>query len=309
MKEKVLIIKIGYTEFLLSKTDDVISLGDIVRSTPILHCFKDAQVNWLTDKSAYPLLEGIPYIHRLLNYDLTTVLQLQAEYFDTVINLEKAPGICALADSIRAWKKYGFRFDPVSGEVAAYLNAEKILEISANHTLKKNSKKTFNDFLFQIVGRTYKGEPPLLGYKPKSKILYDVGFNIYVGAKWPNKAWPQEYWRILEDKIKDKYKISYQKGVNNLYEYIDWINSCQCVITNDSLGLHLAIALKKKIISLFGPSFSQEVDLKGLGVILLPQVDYDCIPCLKRDCIQKKTCMYFISPQAVADALKKLMPK
>ena len=34
-------------------------------------------------------------------------LQLQHERFDTVINLEKVPGVCALADSISAWRRHG----------------------------------------------------------------------------------------------------------------------------------------------------------------------------------------------------------
>lgn len=44
------------------------------------------------------LLEGNSLIHRLLHYDLTTVLQLQAETFDTVVNLEKVPGMRSYCD-------------------------------------------------------------------------------------------------------------------------------------------------------------------------------------------------------------------
>jgi heptosyltransferase II len=309
MKEKVLIIKIGYTEFLVGKTDDTVSLGDVLRCTPILHCFKDCQVTWLTDKVCYPLLDGIPHIHRLMHYDLTTVLQLQSEYFDSVINLEKAPGICALADSIKAWKKYGFRFNPISGEVAAYLNAEKVLEFSANNGLKHESQKSSNEFLFEVIGRRYNNEEYLLGYKPKSKVKYDIGFNIFVGKKWPYKAWPEANWKALEKRLKSKYSISYQQGQNNLYEYMDWLHSCRMLITNDSLGMHLALAMKKKIIALFGPTFSNEVDLGGLGIKLKPQVKYDCIPCMDKDCFKKVSCMHFISPEKVEQQVYKLMKK
>lgn len=307
MKEKILITKIGYTEFLVSKTDDTVSLGDVLRCTPILHLFKDAHVTWLTDKSCYPFLDGIPYIQRLMHYDLTTILQLQAEYFDTVINLEKAPGICALSDSIKAWKKYGFRFNPISGEVAAYLNAEKVLEVSANNGLKHKSRKTSNDFLFEIIGRKWQGEEYLLGYQPKSKVQYDIGFNTQVGSKWPTKAWPMEYWKMLEGLLSGSYTISYQQGLNSLYEYMDWINSCRCIVTNDSLGLHLAIAMKKKVVALFGPSFANEVNVESLGTKLLPEVSYDCIPCMRQQCIQPEHCMRSIRPQRVAEEVDKLL--
>jgi len=307
MKEKILIIKIGFTEFLVSKTDDTVSLGDVLRCTPILHSFKDAQVTWMTDKSCYPFLDGIPYIQRLMHYDLTTVLQLQAEYFDTVINLEKAPGICALADSIKAWKKYGFRFNPITGEVAAYLNAEKVLEVSANNGLKQKSRKSSNEFLFEIIGKQWQGEEYLLGYQSQSPVCHDIGFNTQVGSKWPTKAWPVEYWKILEEKIKNRYSISYQQGLNSLYEYMDWIHSCRCIITNDSLGLHLAIAMKKKVVALFGSSFANEVDLGHDGVKVLPDADYDCIPCLRQQCVQPQHCMRFIKPEKVAEEVEKLL--
>ena len=114
--EKVLIIKLGYSETLDPEIGTVPSLGDIVRTTPMLHCFKDCNVTWLTDESAYPLLKDIPNIDRILLFNIVTVLQLQAEQFDIVINLEKVPGICALCDTIKAWSKLGFRLDLWEGK-------------------------------------------------------------------------------------------------------------------------------------------------------------------------------------------------
>ena len=38
------------------------------------------------------------------------------------------------------------------------------------------------------------------------------------------------------------------------------------VVCSDTLGMHLAIALKKKIVVLFGPTCPQEIDLYGRGV-------------------------------------------
>src|SRR3989344_2548321 len=111
-KEKILIIKTGYSEFLDKENNfRKVSLGDILRTTPLLHLFKNDHVTWVTDESAYPLLKDNPYIHRILFLDFLTMQQLQAEEFDTIINLEKIPGICALTDKIKAWKKYGFRLD------------------------------------------------------------------------------------------------------------------------------------------------------------------------------------------------------
>ena len=114
-KEKVLIIKLGYSETLDGEIGMITSLGDVLRSTVLLHLYKNAHVTWLLDEKAFPLLRGNQFIHRILPYDLTSVLQLRLERFDTVINLEKVPGLCAFSDTVNAWRRYGFRFDPEHG--------------------------------------------------------------------------------------------------------------------------------------------------------------------------------------------------
>ncbi len=304
--EKVLIIKLGYSETLDKEISATTSLGDVLRTTVMLHYFKNDEISWLVDEKAYPLLEGNPYIKRILIYNLETVLQLQRERFDTVVNLEKVAGICALAESINAWKRFGFRFDEYRGVAQSYNGAEKVLSLSLDLDKKKKSKKYWQEALAEMIKKRWrKREEYILGYKPKSKVIYDIGFNVTVGEKWKNKAWPKEHWQELEKLLKDKYSLSWQKGLDNLYEYMDWVNSCRLIVTNDSLGMHLAIALKKKVIVFFGPSSSKEVYLYGRGTIFLPKVNYRCIPCLKSECFQDKHCMYFIKPKDVKKEIDK----
>ncbi len=53
--------------------------------------------------------------------------------------------------------------------------------------------------------------------------------------------------------------FSWQEGKENLKEYIEWINSCETIITQDSLGMHIAMALDKRVIALFGPTNYMEI--------------------------------------------------
>lgn len=306
---KVLIIKLGYSETLDPEISTTTSLGDVLRTTVILNFLKEDEVTWLVDEKAFPLLDGNPLIRRILICRLETVLQLQKERFDTVINLEKVPGMCALADSINAWRRFGFRFDEYTGKAQSYDGAEKVLALCLSLDKKRESKKYWQEALAEMIGEKWKKEEYFLGYKPKSRVTFDIGFNWLTGNKWSNKAWPKEYWRQLEGILKNKYSISWQEGVDNLYEYMDWINSCRLIITNDSLGMHLALALKKKAIVLFGPSYSKEVYLYVRGKIITPDIDYKCIPCLKRECFQKRHCMYFISPVRVKKEAIALLKK
>lgn len=66
--KKVLIIKLGYSETLDRSLSSTTSLRDVLRSTVILHFFKDSRVSWLVDKKASLLLENNKYIHRILAY-------------------------------------------------------------------------------------------------------------------------------------------------------------------------------------------------------------------------------------------------
>jgi heptosyltransferase-2 len=149
---KVLIIKTGYSETFTPEISDVVSLGDVFRTTALLHLYKGQHVTWLTAEKAIPLLQDNPYITELLPYNLTNVLKLQDEQFDIVINLEKVPGLCALGDRVRAWQRYGYRFDPRTGRAEAYLESTEALYIANNEDRKKESEKHWLELLLEIIG-------------------------------------------------------------------------------------------------------------------------------------------------------------
>ncbi|HLO64387.1 MAG TPA: glycosyltransferase family 9 protein, partial [Azonexus sp.] len=93
---------------------------------------------------------------------------------------------------------------------------------------------------------------------------------------------------------------------NDIEDYIDWINSCRLLVTNDSLGLHLALALGKPVVALFGPTVAREVDGPDL-IRITPPLDWDCIPCLESRCPHERPCMEYISVDAVQTAVQQLL--
>ena len=308
-KEKVLIIKLGYSETLDNEVSNSSSLGDVLRTTVLLHLYKDAEVKWLVDEAAVPLLSGNPYVDQILPYNMTSVLQLQTEHFDTVINLEKVPGICALADSINAWRRFGFRFHAQSGKVMSYDGSHQVLTICSNIELKRQNGKYWQEALFEIVEEKWKGEKYVLGHRPHSKVVHDIGLNHKVGNKWPTKAWPMTKWNGLCDMLTSKgYSVSWQQGLTDLYEYMEWINSCRTIVTNDSLGLHIAQALGKNVVALYGPTIATEVYMYGQGKALTPDCQCEHMPCLSPKCRKKTPCMEFITVEKVMLALEEVAP-
>jgi heptosyltransferase-2 len=161
--------------------------------------------------------------------------------------------------------------------------------------------------LLQIVGAHWDGQEYILGYQPRTTEIYDVGINWAVGSKWPNKGWPEKHWASLKQLMDGEYSYSMQQGMDNLHLYMDWINSCRLLVTNDSLGLHIALALRKKVVVLYGPTNPSETHFYGRGELLYPEVDYDCIPCLAPQCLQPCCCMDFILPDEVKKRIDKLL--
>lgn len=270
---KILLIKLGLSETLDPEIGHVVSLGDVLRTTPILYALKelypDSHITWVGDERARALLEGNPLINRLLIWDSFVGFQLLAERFDIAINLEKIAGLCAIANKINAWKKIGFRFDEAVGAYNVFEGAEYALDMCNDPSLKDKNDKSWQEILVETVGAKWNEQPYVLGYKPKAKPIYDIGFNHQVGTKFPEKAWPQYKWKELERILGEKeMSISWQQGLANLYEYMEWIASCKILISSDSLGLHIALAFGIPVVGLFGPTSVKEVYFYGKSGVI-----------------------------------------
>lgn len=309
MKTKILIIKLGYSETLDPEIGRVPSLGDVLRTTPILWAFKEkypnSYITWLVSREAEPLLKGNSFIDRILTWDEFVPFQVMREKFDMLINLEKIPGVCALSDMIDAWVKYGFRFESINGTYHAYEKGLNFIEYIRDKKNGKKPKDYWQQVLIEMLGIEWRGQGYIIGYKPKSEETYDIGFNHNVGTKWQTKAMPMEHWKDLEGRLSDEgYTISWQKGLKDLYDYMDWINSCRLLISQDSLGIHISLALKRKVIGLFGPTNPQEIYLHGFGKVIYSNQKCHLMPCYSAACITGLNCMNYIDLEQAVSAVK-----
>jgi ADP-heptose:LPS heptosyltransferase len=75
------------------------------------------------------------------------------------------------------------------------------------------------------------------------------------------------------------------------------------VITGDSFGMHLAIALRKHVLAWFGLSCWSEIDLYDRGRKFIPE-GLHCAPCWKRSCPYKLECISMIDIDTIAAAVR-----
>ncbi len=96
-------------------------------------------------------------------------------------------------------------------------------------------------------------------------------------------------------------------GLTNLEEAVDLLALAHVVVSNDSGLMHIAAALKRPLIAVYGPTsagFTPPLHKKAKTLSL----SLDCQPCFERTCpLQHQRCMRDLSPAMVLSAITELL--
>jgi len=159
--------------------------------------------------------------------------------------------------------------------------------------------------------------------KPAQKVL-----GLCPGAEYGEaKRWPAEYYAEVANKalnkgwqvwlfgsgkdipvtatINDLVRGRCQDwgGKTNLGEAIDLMSLCDTVISNDSGLMHVAAALDKKLIAIYGSSDPHHTPPMHPDAVV-EYLALDCSPCFKRECpLGHLNCLKQISPLKVSSHL------
>ncbi len=88
-------------------------------------------------------------------------------------------------------------------------------------------------------------------------------------------------------------------GKTSLAEAIDLMSLADIVVSNDSGLMHVAAALNKKLIAIYGSSDSSFTPPLNRNSTII-ELNLDCSPCFKRECpLEHTKCLTDIRPQQI----------
>lgn len=301
-KNSILIVKHGYSSTCDRSVSPLVHIDDVFVCTCLLEEFRGWDVTWITSLVSKDILRGNYLIDKLIFAESPEHVppDQMLGHYDVVVNLEKQRDWCQYAGSISADEHYGFEDWAGSGDECLYSASQQGL---SHH----KGFRPIQERLYELVGRQWRGQRYILGYQPDVVEIYDVGLNHHASSKCSNKSWPGGLWHVLYDNLSKGHAVCWQNSVRSVRAYINWLASCRLIVACDCLGLHLAAAMNKKVVGLFGPTPPEAVYLYGCGVKLTPTCNRPCVPCMQDRCPFDEPCMEFIQAELVQDTIEMLL--
>jgi len=332
-RERILIVK-------LDAMGDVLRTTTLL---PILaEAHPGAAVTWITRPESLPLLAHNPYISQAVPLGVEALVLLMTHSFDRVINLDAGKVSAELATLAKAARKDGFIIGPTGSVVPTNESARTWLEMGLFDDLKKNNTRTYQFWMAEILGLPVGRSRYVLRLTENEskqarthleRLGIDlgrpiVGLNTGAGERWDLKQWRLDGYCELTREIHDELGAQvlllggpaergrheyltrnapvpvFDSGnENSLRHFAGLVGYCSVLVSGDTLAMHIALALSRRVVALFGPTSAAEIELYALGEKIVPRME--CLVCYKGKCDFKPNCMDLISVDMVSQAVKR----
>jgi ADP-heptose:LPS heptosyltransferase len=307
---------------------------------PLMEAHPRAAITWITRKESVPLLQRNPYVTEVLELGPEAIVHLQTRTFDRVINLDASKTSAALATAARSNRKDGFVLDERGYVQPTNDAARRWLEAGVFDDIKRRGSSTYQDRMAEILGlagRMHRyvfeldDEESGRGRAHLQSIGVDferpiIGLNTGAGGRWPLKQWREDGYLELMARLGQRGNVQFlllggpgerernerlkaaakarvlDPGCDNaVRHFASLVACCDVVVTGDTLAMHLALALGRRTVVLFGPTSAAEIELYQLGEKVVPAMT--CLSCYKTSCDFVPNCMDLISTDMVERAL------
>jgi ADP-heptose:LPS heptosyltransferase len=313
---------------------------------PLKSKYPASYIVWVTRAPAVPVLTNLTEIDEVLESSADTLARIMVEKFDLLIHPDASPVSSAWAAVANARVRIGMFMDSGGQVNATNPAAHTWLLIGQNDLLKRANTVTYQEHILaacelssassRILVRLTAAELQF-GHDFARGHGLDVGrspiigLNTGAGARWKYKKWTLEGYEALIHRLLECYPNAVivllgekgeqdrnqalarvnpsrvvDAGPHPMREFLAIVNLCEVVVTGDTLGLHAALGLNKRVVAIFGPTSSAEVELYGQGEKIITPLPCRC--CYLPDCDVQPTCMDSISVDDVFEAVGRQLP-
>lgn len=268
------------------------ALGDIVNTAVVLQIIRkhypQATIDWYVEEAFAPVLNDHPLLNNVIPVPLKRIKKTKSLklFLETVRSLKARPAYDQIIDAQGLLKSalvtrflkgnvHGFdRFSAREKLAAHFYDTTSAIAYEVN-VIKRNVLVITealsipydeNDILYKEI---------LFPLRDKPQTLSDTkNIACVIGASWPSKCYPKEYFAFLCSQlpypchliwgseaekldaqwIADRSSNAQIAPKMSLSELVNFIAHCDLTIGNDTGPTHMAWAMNKPSITLFGPT-------------------------------------------------------
>lgn len=306
------------------------ALGDIVQALPVLTGLRrewsEAQIDWVVNDALVEILEGHPCLNQTILYPRKRWngphripeiwrwgKRLRAEGYDMTIDLQGLARSALMTWAAASPRRIGL-LSAREGARAAYNEfiADTALSAAERYlTCLEHLNIPVRRHDFQLQARV-----------PLPNALKDIGpyIALHPHSRWRTKLWPWRYYQDLVDSMPEhKFVVIGEgpwfpieapgrlvdlRGKLTISTLVTVLNGAQAVLSTDSGPAHIAGALGRPTLVLFGATDWRKTKPSGERVSVSTYGLF-CSPCLKRTCWRDTPieCMSLLTPQKIRTLL------
>jgi heptosyltransferase-1 len=250
------------------------AMGDIIHALPgaasLKHSFPGARITWVVEPQWVPLLEGNGFVDRIVIFRRDapgtwkpTKDELRREHYDLAVDFQGLTKSALIAHLARPERIAGFGSRVVRERPAGLFYSTRV-QSGAIHVVDQALDLAAGAGASNLV-RVF----PLPAGTPEGRLPASPFALASPLAGWASKQWPLEYYELLAVMLREKLglplvlngapgtlpavagTLTHESGIAGL---IDATRRAAVVIGVDSGPLHLAAALNKSGVAIFGPT-------------------------------------------------------
>ena len=300
------------------------SIGDIVLTTPVLRCvkakFPNAEIHFLTKKSFESVIASNPNVSKVITIDKEVgevADVLKAEQYDYVIDLHKNIRSRQVKSLVKSpscsfnkynWEKWlltNFKINKMPDVHIVDRYLEQVNELGVVNDLKgldffiesKNevTNPPFSNYVCLVIGAAHATKA--LTIEKMVEVVDSINANFVLIGGPGEKEKAEEVIKLAKNS-----KLFNTCGGFNIEQSASLLKQSSCVITPDTGMMHIASALEKPVISVWGntvPEFGMYpyipqnkdlvhiVEVKGLQCRPCSKIGYPACPKKHFNCIQQ----------------------